>query len=380
MNLPFLDLRALHAEIREELEVALLRVADSGRYIMDAELAAFEEEFAAYVGVKHCIGVGNGLDALFLSLLAMGIGPGDEIVVPAHTFIATWLAVSHTGAVPVPVEPDEASYNLDAGRIAAAITRRTRAILPVHLYGQPAPMDEIRVIAQSHGLRVLEDAAQAHGARYRGRRVGALGDAAAWSFYPGKNLGALGDGGAITTDDDLLAHHLRRLRNYGAPLKHRHEVCGFNSRLDELQAAVLRVKLRHLDQWNRRRAEIAHRYQETLADIGLRLPSVAPDCEAAWHLYVVRSPQREALRERLAQLGIETQIHYPLASHRQAAYRTLQYPVGSLPISERLQDEVLSLPMGPTLSAAQVQEVVEAVQITQTELANGSSWPKRLLS
>jgi dTDP-4-amino-4,6-dideoxygalactose transaminase len=257
VRVPFLDLKAAHAELRAELDAAYARVMDSGWFVLGDELAAFEAEFAAYCGARHCVGVGNGLDALHLILRAMQIGPGDEVIVPANTYIATWLAVSYAGAAPVPVEPDPRTFNLDPARVEAAVTPRTKAVMPVHLYGQPADVDAVREVAARHGLRVIEDAAQAQGARYRGRAAGSLADAAGFSFYPGKNLGAAGDAGAVTTDDDALAAELRRLRNYGSPAKYQHDVKGFNSRLDELQAAVLRVKLRRLDEWNARRAAVA---------------------------------------------------------------------------------------------------------------------------
>jgi dTDP-4-amino-4,6-dideoxygalactose transaminase len=369
VKISFLDLRSLHAEIQGELEAALIRVTRSGRYVLGEELAGFEREFAHYIGVGHCVGVGSGLDALTLSLLAIGIGAGDEVIVPANTFIATWLAVSRAGAVPVPVEPDPRTRNLDARCIADAVTPRTRAIVPVHLYGHPAPMDEILAVARSRGLFVLEDAAQAHGASYRGRRAGALGDAAAWSFYPGKNLGALGDGGAITTDDAALADRLRSLRNYGSRQKYRHEVRGLNSRLDELQAAVLRAKLSRLDAWNQRRAELASRYDAGLSGSGLRLPVTAAGCIPAWHLYVVQSHERESLQRNLAALGVETQIHYPVPPHLQPAFAGLGYAKGALPVSERLHEEVLSLPMDPALSHGQIQRVIEAVHIARRDAA-----------
>ena len=293
MAIPFLDLRATYLDLRQEIDEAVARVLDSGWYLLGDELTAFEREYATYVGSKHCIGMANGLEAMHLVLRAKGIGPGDEVIVPSNTYIATWLAVTHAGATPVPVEPDERTYNLDPARIEAAITPRTKAILPVHLYGQPADMDPICAVAQQYGLFVLEDAAQCQGARYKGRRVGALGDATAWSFYPTKNLGALGDAGAVTTDDDDLADRVRVLRNYGSRVRYVAEVQGFNSRLDEIQAAVLRVKLRHLDDWNARRSQIATRYLAELATTDLLLPCVPNWAEPVWHLFVIRSPRRE---------------------------------------------------------------------------------------
>lgn len=360
-TIAFLDVGATYQELKPQLDAAVARVLEGGWYILGRELAAFEQEFAAYIGVKHCIGVANGLDALHLSLRAAGIGPGDEVIVPSNTYIATWLAVSQTGATPVPVEPDERTYNLDPERVEAAITARTKAVCPVHLYGQPADMDAINDVARRHGLFVLEDAAQAQGARDKGRRVGSLGHAAGWSFYPGKNLGAFGDAGAITTNDDDLADKLRTLRNYGSRQKYVNEVQGYNSRLDDLQAAVLRVKLRALDEWNERRREHAAFYLQALQETSLVLPFVRPDTEPVWHLFVVRSPERDALRAALEARGVQTLIHYPIPPHLQSAYQDLGLRRGALPISERLHDEVLSLPMGPHLSTAQAARVAEVV-------------------
>jgi dTDP-4-amino-4,6-dideoxygalactose transaminase len=322
-------------------------------------LAAFEQEFAAYCGARHCIGVANGLDALHLILRAYAIGPGDEVIVPSNTFIATWMAVSQTGATPVPVEPDERTHNINPEKIEAAVTPRTRAIMPVHLYGQPADMDPILAIAARHGLKVIEDAAQAHGARYKGRRTGALGDAAGFSFYPGKNLGALGDGGAITTQDDELAARLKKLRNYGSTVKYEHEVLGFNSRLDELQAAVLRVKLAGLDADNRARQVVANEYLRQLAGSGLTLPFVPDWAEPVWHLFVVRSANRDLLQRQLRESGVECLIHYPKPCHRQAAYQDQPWP--PMALTERLQSEVLSLPMAPYLQMVDIHHVTQCL-------------------
>lgn len=355
---PFLDFSAMHAELRPRLDAAYARVLDSGHLVLGHELESFEREFAEYCGAAHCVGVANGLDALFITLKAMGIGPGDEVIVPSNTFIATWLAVSYAGATPVPVEPNERTRNLDPLRLEAAVTPRTRAVIPVHLYGLPADMDPIMDIAQRHGLQVLEDAAQAHGARYRGRRIGSLGHAAAFSFYPGKNLGALGDGGAVVTNDAALAEQLRVLRNYGSRTKYHNEVKGFNSRLDELQAAMLREKLKVLDAWNERRRDSAAEYLHALQGSGLDLPHVPADCEPVWHLFVVRHPQRDTLRERLAADGVGVMIHYPIPPHLQPAYAELGLRRGDLPVAERLHDEVLSLPMHPHLDSAQRARVV----------------------
>jgi dTDP-4-amino-4,6-dideoxygalactose transaminase len=360
MPIPFLDLKSPYLELKAELDAAYQRVMESGWYILGEEVEAFEADFAAYCGAKYCIGVGNGLDALYLILRAMEIGSGAEVIVPANTYIATWLAVSYAGALPVPVEPDPHTYNLDPARIEAAITPRTRAILPVHLYGQPADMDPILEIAQRHNLKVIEDAAQAHGARYKGRRAGALGDAAGWSFYPGKNLGALGDAGAVTTNDPDLADRLRVLHNYGSRVKYYNEVKGTNSRLDPLQAAFLRVKLRYLDEWNARRSAIARQYSIGLAEIpGVILPIVPEWTEPAWHLYVIRHRQRAALQEHLQRAGIGTLIHYPVPPHLSGAYQELGLPAGCFPITEELAQTVLSIPMGPHLSTADCASVIE---------------------
>jgi dTDP-4-amino-4,6-dideoxygalactose transaminase len=347
MHIPFLDVGAAYIELKPEIDAAIARVLDSGWYVLGPEVEAFEDEYAAYCEVDHAIGVANGLDALHLALLAMGVGPGDEVIVPSNTYIATWLAVSQCGAKPVPVEPAEATYNIDPARIEAAITPATRVILPVHLYGQPADLDPILAIARKHHLRVLEDAAQAHGARYKERRIGSHGDAVAWSFYPGKNLGALGDGGAVTTLDSKLADRIRVLRNYGSRVKYVNEVKGFNSRLDPIQAAVLRVKLRVLDEWNARRQVIAQRYLEGLAGSGLVLPHVPDWAEPVWHLFVVRHPERDALVKRLAAAGVGSLIHYPIPPHLQQAYGELGLGVGTFPIAEKFSKEVMSLPMGP---------------------------------
>ena len=357
MQIPFLDVGAAYKELKPEIDAAIARVLDSGWYILGPEVEAFEAEYAAYCEAEHAIGVANGLDALHLALLAMGVGPGDEVIVPSNTYIATWLAVSQCGATPVPVEPVEATYNIDPARIEAAITPATRVILPVHLYGQPADLDPILAIARKHGLRVLEDAAQAHGARYKGRRIGAHGDAVAWSFYPGKNLGALGDGGAVTTNDPELADRIRVLRNYGSRVKYVNEVKGFNSRLDPIQAAVLRVKLRVLDEWNARRRGIAQRYLEGLAGSGLVLPQVPEWAEPVWHLFVVRHPERDALVKRLNEAGVGTLIHYPVPPHLQAAYAEMGFGVGAFPVAERMAGEVVSLPMGGQMAAEGVEVI-----------------------
>lgn len=361
MRVPFLDLAALHEQIREELDAAWREVLGRGQYVLGEQVARFEDEFAHYCGAGHCVGVGSGLDALTLILRALDIGPGDEVIVPAMTFAATWLAVSSVGATPVPVEPTEGGFNIDPRAVAASVTPRTCAILPVHLYGEPAPMATLAEIAARRGLALIEDAAQAHGARHAGSRVGNLGNAAAFSFYPGKNLGALGDGGAVVTSDAGLAERVRRLRNYGSVRKYHHEERGSNSRLDELQAALLRVKLRHLDAWNEARRVRARRYVETLSGTDLVLPSVRSGSEPVWHLFVVRSTRRDALQAHLAAHGVDTVIHYPVPPHLQPAYGDLGFRPGVLPRTETLAREVLSLPMGPTLTDAQQAAVVSAV-------------------
>lgn len=362
MNIPFLNIKAASLELRSELEAAFQRVIESGWYILGEEVEAFEEEFANYCGVKHCIGVGNGLDALQLILRACDIGPGDEVIVPANTFIATWLAVSYAGATPVPVEPDPRTCNIDPERIHSAITPNTKAILPVHLYGQPADIDSILNIAQQFGLKVIEDAAQAHGASYKNRSTGGIGLAAGWSFYPGKNLGALGDAGAVTTNDDEVAERVRTLHNYGSKVKYHNTVKGFNSRLDPLQAAFLRVKLRYLNDWNQRRKEIANRYLAGLANTpDLLLPFTLEDEEPSWHLFVIQHPRRNTLQEYLTQSGIGTLIHYPIPPHLSRAYAEMGLKAGHFPISEKLADTVLSLPIGPHLPDEDMERVIQAI-------------------
>lgn len=361
MTVPFLDLRAAYLELKPEIDAATARVLDSGWYIGGPEVEAFEAEWAAFCEARHAVGLANGLDALTLSLRALDIGKGDEVIVPSNTYIATWLAVSGVGAVPVPVEPDPATHNIDPARIAAAITPRTRAICPVHLYGQPADMDRILDIARAHGLRVIEDAAQAHGARYKGRRIGAHGDIACWSFYPGKNLGAMGDAGAVTTNDAALAERIALLRNYGSRRKYVNEEAGVNSRLDPVQAAILRIKLAVLDDWTERRRAVAAAYAEGLAGSGLMLPHVPDWAEPAWHLYVVRSPARDALQARLTEAGVSTLIHYPIPPHMQNAYARLGVAPDTLPLARQLAAEVLSLPMGPHLAPDDMRQVAQAM-------------------
>jgi len=369
MSIPFLDLKAINLAHAADLQAAFSRVLESGWYILGKEVEQFEQRFAAYCEAKHGIGVANGLDAIMLALKGYGIKAGDEVIVPSNTFIATWLAVSQCGATPVPVEPVEATFNLDPARVEAAITPQTRAIVAVHLYGQPADMDPLRALADKHGLKLIEDAAQAHGARYKGRRTGSLGDAAAFSFYPGKNLGALGDGGGVVTDDDALDAIVRTYRNYGSQKKYHNLVQGFNSRLDELQAAFLSVKLAALDADNAARRAVAAQYDRLLAGIdGLGLPHVPEWAEPVWHLYVVRHARRDALAAKLAESGIGTIVHYPVAPHLQQAYAELGYKEGDFPIAEAIHREVLSLPMGPGLTADQVEQVAAAVRAAVASL------------
>ena len=347
-RVPVLDLTAACAELREDLDAAYRRVMESGWYILGKEVEAFEAEFATYCGARHCVGVSSGLSALELSLRGYDIGPGDEVIVPANTYIATWLAVSSVGARPVPVEPDYATFNLDPVRLDGALTMATRAVMAVHLYGQPAEMDAIGKFCREKDLRLVEDAAQAHGASFAGNRAGNLGDAAGFSFYPTKNLGAFGDGGAVVTNDGDLASRVRLLRNYGSGRRYYNDIKGTNSRLDEMQAAWLRVKLKYLDEWNARRHLIASHYIARLKAIpNLILPAVHPKAEPVWHLFVIRHPERERLQRHLTSCGVDTLIHYPVAPHLSNAYADAGWTAGDFSITECLQEEVLSLPLGP---------------------------------
>ena len=364
-EIPFLDLKTPHIELSLQLESAFNRVLDSGWYIQGNELKMFEKEFADYCQATHCIGVGNGLDALHLILRGYDIGAGDEVIVPSNTYIATWLAASYAAATPIPVEPDVQTYNIDPTIIEAAITPRTKAIIAVHLYGQPADMDPILHVAQKYNLKVIEDAAQAHGARYKGKRVGALGDASGFSFYPGKNLGGIGDGGAVTTNDSELAEKIRMLGNYGSGIKYHNEIKGYNSRLDELQAAFLREKLKKLDEWNGNRQKLAEEYLHKLYGSNLILPFVPVWADPVWHLFVVRSLQREALQADLQKQGISTMIHYPIPPHLQHAYAELGYQNGDFPIAETIHREVLSLPISPHMTLQQTHKVIAACRGAQ---------------
>lgn len=362
MKIPFLDLNTPYKELKQELDSAYQRVMESGWFIMGAEVEAFEHEFAAYCGAKHCVGVGNGLEALHLILRAYGIGEGDEVIVPSNTYIATWLAVSYAGAKPVPVEPLEHSYNLDPEKVEAAVTPRTRAILPVHLYGLLADIDPLMTLAEKYNLKVIEDSAQAQGARYKGRMSGNLGHISGFSFYPGKNLGALGDAGAILSNDDELVEKVRILRNYGSKVKYYNDLKGYNSRLDEMQAAFLRVKLKHLDEWNMRRMKIASAYLDTLASTDLILPSVLDSTEPVWHIFPVRHPKRDDLQKYLKNKGVDTLIHYPVPPHLSGAYADLNMPKGTFPIAEKIASSELSLPMGPHLNLDDAEYVTMIIR------------------
>lgn len=363
MKIPILDLKPAYEELRTELDAAYHRVMESGWVLLGKELEAFEAEYAKSIGVAHCVGVANGLEAMQMILMARGIGAGDEVIVPSHGYIATWLAVTHAGARPVPCEPDPRTYNLDPARVAALVTPRTKAILPINLYGQPADFDAINALAEKHGLFVLEDAAQSHGALCRGRGAGSLGHAAGVSFYPSKNLGALADAGAVTTSDSALAEKIRHLRNYGSKVRYQNEIIGLNSRLSELQAAFLRAKLPHLAAWNARRTALAKIYVEQLAGVGdLTLPFVPTWAEPVWHLFVVRTARRDALQAHLAKHDIGTQIHYPIPPHLSNAYRDAGWKRGDFPLAEKYASEVLSLPIGPHHTAAQIEFVCASMR------------------
>lgn len=356
-KIPFLDLKKSTLEINELLNEAYFRVMQSGWFVMGQELEAFEEEFARFCNVKYCVGVANGLEALCLLLKAYNIGCGDEVLVPSNTFIATWLAVSQVGATPVAIEPIEKTYNLNPDLIEEVITKNTKAIIPVHLYGQPVDMDKVNAIAKRHNLIVIEDAAQAQGAYYKNKRVGGLADSAATSFYPGKNLGAFGDGGAILTNDEKIKDSILLLRNYGSKEKYEHKVLGHNCRLDEIQAAFLRVKLQFLDDWNKKRDDIAQQYSQLLQKYAINLPYVPNWAAPVWHLYVIRSTKRDKLKKDLEQKGIATMIHYPIPPHKQNCYVNLNDQ--SLPICEKLATEILSLPMSPFITKDEIQYISE---------------------
>jgi dTDP-4-amino-4,6-dideoxygalactose transaminase len=359
MKVPFVDLQAQYKSVKDEIDVAIARVLDNASFILGREVEAFEAAFAEYVGARFCVGVNSGTAAIQLAVTACGLGIGDEVLVPANTFFATAEAVSTAGATPVFVDADPVSYNIDVSKIEAAITERTRAIMPVHLYGQAADLDSIFSLAERHHLIVIEDAAQAHGSKYKGRRVGALGRAGCFSFYPGKNLGAYGEGGAVVTNDEEVARRVRLLRDHGSAQKYQHEIIGYNFRLEGIQGAVLNVKLRHLDRWNELRREHAARYQELLRGSDLRLPVEMPYAEHVYHLYVVQSDGRDALQQTLNESGVQTGIHYPIPIHLQTAYASLNYRRGDFPEAERQAARVLSLPMFPELTDEQIMHVAE---------------------
>jgi dTDP-4-amino-4,6-dideoxygalactose transaminase len=359
--IPFVDLKAQYLTLKAEIDLAVGRVLESGRFILGPEVEAFEREFSAYCDTAHAVGVNSGTSALHLALLAAGVGEGDEVITAATTFVATIAAIEYTGASAVLVDVDPSALTIDPRRIESAITARTRAIIPVHLYGQPADMDPIMDIARAHSLLVVEDAAQAHGAEYRRRRVGSIGDLGCFSFYPGKNLGAAGDGGAVTTDDEGYAQKLRMLRDWGAEEKYVHVVKGFNFRLDEIQAAILRVKLRRLEDWTRVRRQRAHAYSSLLAGTAVQPPIEAPDVRHVYHIYAVRSGERDRVRSELHAAGIQVGIHYPIPVHLQPAYANLGYRRGDFPVSEQAADDVLSLPIYPELTSGAVERVARAV-------------------
>ena len=360
-QIPLVDLKAQYADIRSEVDAAVGRVIANADFILGKDVDEFEAEYARYCEAAHCVALDSGLSALELGMRALGIGPGDEVITPAHSFIASSSAISFTGATPVWVDSDPHTYNIDPKLIEAAITPRTKAIMPVHLYGQPADMDPIMEIARRHKLLVVEDACQAHGARYRGRRVGTIGDIAAFSFYPGKNLGAYGDAGALVTNNADVANTVRSMRNYGQRKKYEHAFLAWNRRMDTLQAAILRAKLPHLEAWNTARRRHASAYDELLADSGLGLPHTAPDGDHVFHLYVVQSERRDDLLRHLAEHDVHCGIHYPVPIHLQEAYRGAGQGTGSFPISEALTPRVLSLPMFPELQEDQLQRVADAV-------------------
>ncbi len=361
MNIPFVTFRPMERELGDDIRAAFNRVFERSWYIEGEEDAAFEKAFAAYCGTAYAIGVGNGLDALFLALRALEIGPGDEVIVPSNTFIATALAVTYTGAKPIFVEPDLDTFLIDPAKIEPAITEKTKAIMPVHLYGQICDMDPIMDIAKKHGLFVVEDCAQAHGATYKGRKAGTFGDAAGFSFYPGKNLGALGDAGAAVTNDKALADKIRALGNYGSDYKYHHIYKGNNSRLDEMQAAFLAAKLPHLDRMNADRRRIADRFSAGITNPLVTLPTVRPECEPVWHIYALRVKNRDGLAEFLAERGIGTNKHYPIPMHLQGCYSDLEVPEGALPIAEEISATQLSLPMYYGMTDEEADYVIAAV-------------------
>lgn len=363
MKIPFLNFEPMHSKLKSEMMEAFEKVYDGYWYIMGKHLQTFEKEYAVYNQANHAIGISNGLDALYLSLKALGIGEGDEVIMPSNTFIATVLAVSYTGAKPVFVEPDSRTYLIDPELIPLVINSKTKVIMPVHLYGQACEMDKIMAIANQYGLKVIEDNAQAHGATFKGKLTGSFGHINGTSFYPGKNLGALGDAGAVTTNDESLAKRVQMLRNYGSQEKYKHEEIGHNMRLDEIQAAFLSVKLNYLNEFTKQRQEIASWYKESLKDIdGITLPYTHSDASHVYHLYVVRTQRRDELKNYLAENGVGTLIHYPIPPHLQNAYQNLGFKRGTFPIAEELANTSLSLPLWPGMSHAQVLEVSNTIR------------------
>lgn len=360
--IPFVDLKAQHDSIRKELFDTITQIIDTSSFIMGPAIKDLERDFAEFCGCKHAIGCSSGTSALNLALWALDIGPGDEVITIPHTFIATTEAISVRGAKPVFVDIDPATYTMDSSKLEAAITPATKAIIAVHLYGHPTDMDPLLEIARKHNLKVVEDCAQAHGAEYKGRRVGSLGDIGCFSFFPGKNMGAMGDAGAITTNDDDLATLVNKLRNHGRLGKYEHEMVGYNERLDTLQAAILNVKLPHLNDWNSLRRKHADEYREALADADIELPTVASGCTHVYHLFVIRHPNRDGLQKFLKEKGIATGVHYPLPLHMQPAYQDLGYKVGDFPETEKAANEILSLPMFPEMTAEQIKEIADAIK------------------
>jgi len=361
LKIPFFDVGASYIELKNEINKAVSRVLASGQYILGPELESFEKEWAKYCGAKHAIGVGNGLDAIKLALTSLNVGPGHEVIVASNTYIATWMAVNSVGATPVPVDPILETNNIDPEKIESSISKKTKVILITHLYGQPADLDPILKIAKKYELNVVEDAAQAHGARYKGCKIGAHGNLVCWSFYPTKNLGAFGDGGAITTNDVELADRISLIRNYGSKKKYYNEEIGFNSRLDPLQAAVLRVKLRYLDKWTKRRQQIVKIYSEKLIGRDLTIPYVPVWAKPVWHLYVIRTRQRDDLQKHLSKLKIETLIHYPIPPHMQKCYIDTYLNTNTLPLAEILSKEVLSLPIGPHIDEKKILLIINEI-------------------
>ena len=362
MKIPFVDLRAMHEEIRQELREVFERVVDQSTFVLGPEVLHFEEDFARYVGTRYCVALNTGTAAVHLALAGLGIGPGDEVITVPHTFIATAEAISAVGARPVFVDIDPVTFTMDPELLEAAITTRTRAIVPVHLYGQVADMDEILAIAMRHNLPVIEDACQAHGAEYKGRRAGSLGVAGCFSFYPGKNLGACGEGGAVTTDDEALAHRIRLWRDHGSCKRYEHLFPGHNMRMEGLQGGILALKLKHLDRWNDHRRAAAAAFEAGLAATDIETPTERADRRHVYHLYVVQSDRRDLLKVELAEAGIETALHYPTPLHLQEAYRFLGYRHGDFPVTERVKDRILSLPMYPHISADAIARVTSTLK------------------